>query len=181
MGLQKLLDNQIITIDDHKRGAREIKNWDDPSIDVHIEKITKYKIDGDTHDVIIKISINNFRPLVTIIPKNKKNEIPRKLMKEITLALFDIGLLTKFIQDLVKILRNYESIFNDVEKAKQALSMLSKHFNLKWTEVQIEKTVNDVVSSYTAICSNKSLKSYFIKLEKHKITLGDISSKSKIN
>ena len=44
MSLQALLNNQTIEIDDHKRGAREIKNWDDPNADIHIDKKTKYKI-----------------------------------------------------------------------------------------------------------------------------------------
>ena len=71
MSLQALLNNQTIEIDDHKRGAREIKNWDDPSIDIHIEKTTKYKIKGVLQDIIIKISINNQRPIVTFCSKNK--------------------------------------------------------------------------------------------------------------
>jgi len=174
MSLQALLNNQTIEIDDHKRGAREIKNWDDPSIDIHIEKTTKYKIKGVLQDIIIKISINNQRPIVTFCSKNKNIEIPTKLRKEIMAAFSDIELLNRFIHDLIVVLKNYKSIFEDIEKVKIALKMISIHFDLKWTDVIIAKNISNVVKSYTAICNNKTDKQYFIRLEKHKITLGDL-------
>ena len=36
MSLQSLTNGQTITIDDHKRGCREHKDWNDPSADIHL-------------------------------------------------------------------------------------------------------------------------------------------------
>ena len=44
MALKNLIENQIIIIDDHKRGAGEIKDFDNLENDIHIDKETNYKI-----------------------------------------------------------------------------------------------------------------------------------------
>ena len=46
MSIKKLIDNQTIIIDDHKRGSGEIKNWYDLANDVHIDKLTNFRIEG---------------------------------------------------------------------------------------------------------------------------------------
>lgn len=124
MSLIALLNNQTITIDDHKRGAREIKNWDNPSSDIHLEKKTKYKIEGFYQEVIIKISLNADRPIISIDSKKKKLEVPKKLLKEIRQAFFDLRKVDAFISDLVQILKNYASIYNDEEKVIKAMKMI---------------------------------------------------------
>ena len=46
MSIKKLIDNQIIIIDKHKRGSGEIKNWNDLANDVQIDKSTNFRIEG---------------------------------------------------------------------------------------------------------------------------------------
>lgn len=46
MALNGLIKKQTIIIDDHKRGSQEVKNWDDPSSDIHIDKTTNFPLDG---------------------------------------------------------------------------------------------------------------------------------------
>jgi hypothetical protein len=70
MSLRPLLEKQTIRIDDHKRGTREIKNWDDPGADVHIDKRTKYKVNGKVQSVTIRIPINNNRQISVEINGN---------------------------------------------------------------------------------------------------------------
>ena len=176
MSLQSLLNNQKITIDDHKRGAREIKNWDDPKSDIHIDKRTKYKIDGVFHEIVIKISINSVNPFITVKAKKKDIEIPKKLIKEIKNAFSDIDKINFFVTDLINILKDYESIFNTEDKVIKALKMISLHFDLLWSDKIIRKIVDNALTSYTGVYENRSGKQYFITFEKHRIILGDIDS-----
>ena len=83
MGLKRLIEDQTIIIDDHIRGNRELKNWDDPSVDVHIDKSTNSKINGEWQRVRIRVPINSNRPIKVENKKGKLEEIPRRLKKEI--------------------------------------------------------------------------------------------------
>ena len=51
MALNGLIKKQTIIIDDHKRGSQEVKNWDDPSSDIHIDKTTNFPLDGKRQKV----------------------------------------------------------------------------------------------------------------------------------
>jgi hypothetical protein len=179
MSLQALLNNQTIEIDDHKRGVREIKNWDDPNADIHIDKKTNYKIDGVLQEIRIKISINSLKPIISFKSKKKEVEIPEKLKKEIKKAFMDIEKRSRFVNDLIKILKDYKSIFENEAKVIQALNMISLHFDLMWSNKIITKMVHDNTTSYTGIYNDISGKQYFITLEKHKIVLGDIDTKNR--
>lgn len=174
MSIKSLLDNQEIDIEDHRKGSCEIKNWNDPTADIHIHKTTKYKIDGVLQKVTIKISINNFRPIVSLNTKKNEVDIPRKLKREIKNALKNKKKVGHFVSDLVKILKDYEPIFQSREKVIQSLKILSMHFDLLWNEQTITKMVDKAVTSYTGIYNDKSGKEYFITFEEHNIRLGDI-------
>ena len=63
MALSKLINNQKIIIDNHNQGCRVINNWDEQSSDIHIDKMTNYKIEGRKQKVRIRIPINSERPL----------------------------------------------------------------------------------------------------------------------
>lgn len=79
MSLKGLIDKQTIIIDDHKRGIGEIKNWDAPSSDVHIDKLTNFPIKGKRQKVRIRIPINSERPIKNVtanIHPNKKKPPP---------------------------------------------------------------------------------------------------------
>ena len=54
MALKELIENQTIKIDDHKRGNREIKNWDNARSDIHIDKTTNFPLNGKRQKVRIK-------------------------------------------------------------------------------------------------------------------------------
>ncbi|MEI7502778.1 MAG: hypothetical protein WCJ61_05800 [Paludibacter sp.] len=174
MKLKSLLNKQEIDIEDHRKGSGEIKNWADPSADIHIHKTTKYKIEGKSQDVTIKISINNFRPIVSLNVKKRDVPIPEKLRREILNAFKNEKKVSEFVSDLVKILKDYEPIFQSREKVIQSLKILSMHFDLLWNEQLIIKMVDEAVKSYTGIYTDKSEKEFFITFEEHNIRLGDI-------
>lgn len=179
MSLKSLLNNQAIDIEDHRRGSGEIKNWNDPSADIHIHKTTKFKIEGEFQEIIIKISINKFTPLVSLNMKKKDVAIPNKLMKEIKNAFKDEKKVGKFVSDLVKILKDYEPIFQSREKVIQSLKILSMHFDLKWNNQIIIKMVDEAVKSYTGTYNDNSGKQYFITFEEHNLRIGDIDVKNR--
>ena len=59
MALKELINEQTVIIDDHKRGSREAKNWDDQSRDIHIDKTTNFPLDGKIQKLKIRIPINS--------------------------------------------------------------------------------------------------------------------------
>jgi hypothetical protein len=63
MSLRKLIEGQKIIIDDHKRGSGEIKDWDNPANDIHIDKTTNFKVDGTRQALRIRVPINSERPI----------------------------------------------------------------------------------------------------------------------
>lgn len=69
MSLESLIHDQVIIIDDHKRGAGEIKNFDNQQNDVHIDKETSYPINGKRQKLKIRIPINSDKQLKS---KSKK-------------------------------------------------------------------------------------------------------------
>ncbi|WZL88748.1 hypothetical protein VS868_14215 [Salinimicrobium sp. 3283s] len=164
MSLKNLITDQIIIIDDHKRGSREIKNFDNPENDVHIDKETNFPVDGKRQKVKIRIPINSDRP-IKIENKKKPIDIPGKLRKEIKKAFENKQSRTEFIRDVMETLSNYESKLHSEEKVQVILKRLSKHFNLKWDDETIKKYKEEVLSTYTQFYTDDKGRKFFIKLD----------------
>ncbi len=174
MSLQRLINNQRLTIDDHKWGNREIKDWDDSISDVHIDKSTKWKVNGKRQNVRIRIPLNSERD-IKISKKGRSSEsIPSQLEKEIRGAFEDRHVRRSFIHDLEKVLANYNSVLSDREKVSAALRRLSKHFGLEWTGERVETYVNGKLVVYTEIYSSDGDKLYLMTFDKFRIAIGDI-------
>lgn len=174
MSLKPLIKNQSIIIDDHNWGAREIKNWDNSSSDIHIDKKTKYPIDGVKQNVRIRIPINTEREISVEIKKGKNNEVPNKLRREIIKAFEDKKVRDKFIKDLIPILDNFSSSLDSVEKAESVLRRLSKHFGLKWTTQKIENHIRGALLEYTQVYEDDDRNQYYITIDKSKIKISDV-------
>ena len=154
MSLAPLLEKQIIRIDDHHRGNREIKDWDDRRKDVHIDKRTKYKINGKIQDITIRIPINSDREITVEISGNRNSELPKKLYREIQEVLRENKQRTEaFANEVIEELNNYSSILTSEQKAEAALNRLSEHFDLQWTKDKIATYINGSLKSYTQILS----------------------------
>ena len=174
MSLKPLINNQSLIIDDHKWGAREEKNWDRKSIDIHIDKKTKYPIKGKKQEVRIKIPINTERE-ISIVAKNKKiKEIPSKLIREIKKALEDKPKREAFVRDLIPILENFNSILSSIEKAREVLDRIVKHFDLKWTGQEIENILKEALIEYIRIYEDESGTQYYIELDNRKIKISNV-------
>ena len=180
MSLTPLLEKQVIRIDDHNRGNREIKNWDDQRKDVHIDKRTKYKINGKIQNVTIRIPINSEREIVVEINGNRKDEIPNRLYKEIQKVLKENSQVTKaFAKDIAGEIKDYNSLLNDEKKAQAALEKLSKHFDLEWTNDKIATYINNKLVAYTQIYASKSNRTYYFTLNAYYIELSDVTGWSR--
>jgi len=162
MSIKKLIDNQTIIIDDHKRGSGEVKNWNDSANDVHIDKSTNLRIDGRYQKVRIRIPINSERPVKI---ENSRNEsidsIPKKIIKEIKEAFEDKETRDRFIKDLIDTLRNFGEILENEERVRQTLERLSKHFDLKWTTEKITSYINNTLQTYTEIYNDETGNEFF--------------------
>lgn len=172
MALRELIKDQTIMIDDHRRGSQEVKNWDDPSQDVHIDKTTNFPIKGRIQKVRIKIPINSDRPIK--IQNERKGEIegiPRRLLKEINKALEDCSIRNNFIEEILTVLKDFKSALSSEERANSVLTRISKHFGLEWPKEKIKKYVNDVLSSYTLVYEEDG-KEYFSKINNNTIEIG---------
>lgn len=172
MSLNNLIEDQIIMIDDHKRGTGEIKNFDNPENDVHIDKETNFPINGKRQKVKIRVPVNSDNP-IKIESKKKKIAIPSKLSREIRKAFEDKQTREDFIKDVLETLKNYESTLNSEEKAIKVLERLSKHFDLNWDSDTIKKYRDDVLLGYTQFYTDNQGRRFFIKLDKEKITIGE--------
>lgn len=180
MSLRPLINKQIIRIDDHNRGNGEVKSWDDQSKDVHIDKRTKYKINGKTQYVTIRIPINSDRKISVEIGGDRNAKIPNNLYKEIRKVLKDnsdaAGAFAKEIADEIK---DYSSLLGNEQKAQAALNRLSKHFNLEWTKDKIATYVNDNLVAYTQIYRSEKRKAYYFTLNTDFLELSDITGWSR--
>lgn len=173
MSLSVLIENQSIIIDDHKRGNQEIKNWDDLSVDVHIDKKTNYPINGKRQNVRIRIPINSERPIIIENGKKQRlDDIPSQLRKEIRNALENNETRENFLKDLINTIKNFDSILDNEERARQILKNLSRHFNLKWNKEKIATYVNDILQVYTEIYVDKNETQFFITVDREKIKIG---------
>ena len=133
--MKRLLNNQAIFIDDHKRCVSHA-NFDDPSADIHLDKKSK---DGLYR---IKVPLNSDKPIQVSVKGNRGQTIPKDLKREIQDAFSDEKKRKGFVKELVDILKNYP--YTDVnkefdsdgvpQKAFNALKQISKHFDLEWSE-----------------------------------------------
>ncbi|MEI6949618.1 hypothetical protein V9K67_20695 [Paraflavisolibacter sp. H34] len=178
--MRKLLDKQTVRIDDHKRGNKEAKKWNDQSVDVHIDKRTKYKIGGKIRHVTIRIPINSDREIGVEVDGKKNEEIPRPLYKEIRDALLNNReKANDFARDIITEVNNYGALLESEGRASAALNRLSKHFDLDWTKDKVATYVNESLQAYTQIYSSKEKKLYFMTLQPQYIELSDITRSSK--
>jgi molecular chaperone GrpE (heat shock protein) len=174
MSLKPLINNQSLIIDDHKWGAREEKNWDKSSNDIHIDKKTKYPIDGKLQEVRIKIPINSDKEISVQVKKNKLGNVPRKLKKEINDAFEDKQTRDAFIRELLPILENFSSNLDSVEKAIRVLDRISKHFDLEWSTQTIENHLKGALIELTQVYIDSDNKQYYISLDRNKIKISDV-------
>jgi len=176
--MKKLINNQSVRIDDHFRGAKEIKELDKPSKDVHIDKETMFKIDGKKRKVRIKIPLNSNREIQISTGRNKLSNVPAKLRKEIQKALSDKEKRTSFVNDILNNINNYESMLSQKEKASLTLDKLAKHFELKWTKQEISTYANDVLKLHTRIYTDSNNLKYRISLNSKRILIKEVTNKS---
>jgi metal-responsive CopG/Arc/MetJ family transcriptional regulator len=172
MSLKTLINDQLIIIDDHKRGTGEVKDFDASENDVHIDKETNFPIDGRRQKLKIRIPINSEAP-IKVENKRKQIPIPIKLNKEIKRAFENKQVRNAFIRDVLETLTNYQSALNSEEKAIKILERLSKHFDLKWDDEIIKKYREEALLTYTQFYTDENNRRFFIKLDKNKITIGE--------
>ncbi|MWB95142.1 hypothetical protein GON26_12290 [Flavobacterium sp. GA093] len=180
MSLKGLIENQTIIIDDHKRGSREIKNWDSESNDVHIDKTTNFPVDGKRQKIRIRVPINSSRPIkIENQKKDNLKQIPKQLEREIKKAFENTGKRREFILEIIDILKDFETSLNNEDRAKQILENLSNHFGLKWTGEKITTYVEEVLMAYTEVFEDKRGGNFFMKIDREKIEIGENSGYAK--
>lgn len=172
MALKKLIDNQTIRIDDHNRGNREQKNWDDKSKDVHIDKSTNTKVNGKRQKVQIRIPINSDRPIKISNKNDQVISIPKSLEKEIIQALENKEKREAFVSDILNTLREFPSSLDNENRAKYILDILSKHFGLEWTGEKTATYAKDILKYYAQMYSDQNGLSYFLTIDNQKIEIG---------
>ena len=164
-------------IDDHKRGSKESKIWDNKSSDVHIDKSTKYQIKGKKETVRIRIPINSESEIsVKSKDKSKIDDVPRKLKKEIVKAFENKKKRSLFINDLVTILDNFSSVLDNIDKVKDTLKRLSGHFDLEWSKQNIQDYIDDYLTEYTQVFKDENNKQYYITISRHRIKISDVDN-----
>lgn len=172
MSLKPLIKEQKLRIDDHKRGTGEVKDWNDSSADIHLDKETNYPIKGRIQNVRIKIPLNSDSDISIKNNKKPSAEIPRKLIREIQGALENKKDRQDFVNDLVDILKDYESALSNIDNLRQSIKKIGKHFELDWSDSEIATSVNGALQSLTKYYSDDENNRYFIKFDRREITIG---------
>jgi hypothetical protein len=164
MNLEKLIKGQKIRIDNHQRGSGAINNWDDRTVDVHIDKTAYYP---KNVEVRIRIPLNDLNRGISMeSPDGKKmDNIPFALQEEIQKTLGDPNTRAPFIGSLKNILKNYSTILTSEEQVKQALESLSKHFGLHWTENQLKE--------FAYVFEDDKKNRYLVEMDSDEITIAD--------
>jgi hypothetical protein len=182
MNLKKLINNQTISVDDHKWGNGEIKEWDLESTDIHLEKKTKTRIDGEYRTVTIKVPLNSDRPIK--IENKEKHEsledVPRRLKKEIKAAFANETKRENFIKDLILVLKDFHSILGTMSNARQALLRIAKHFEIDLTYENMIKSFDDVIQRYTESFEDKDGIKYYMTVNNKRIKIGDYKDKKEL-
>ncbi len=150
MSLKRLIKNQTIKIDDHKAGAREIKQWDKSDIDVHIHKSTNFRVNGKKQNIDIKIPINSERPL-SVMSMGKDIDIPKDLKKEILEAFRNPTIRNNFVDDVIKNISEYKTELSSIDRAESVLRRISRHFGLDDSYRVVKKYDGDNLVSLTLV------------------------------
>ncbi len=174
MSFKPLINHQSLSLDDHYRGTGEMKDFDKQSIDVHIEKKTKYKINGKPTTIIIKIPINSDREITIKIKGKKQNYIPKRLEKEIKDALSEPKKLKQLAKDLMKTLKNYKSEKSDIEKLRDSLDRIAKHFDLEWTGQEVINRFDSEIIHFIRVFHDDKRELYYIELYRNKIKISNV-------
>ena len=175
--MKNLLKNQEVRICNHKDGSSF--NWDDPSEDIHIDKI-KY-VKGGRKEYHIRIPINSNRPM-SFSSNNGRNSIPRKLEKEINEAFDDPEKREGFLNYVIESIKNIDSKeFTFEERCNNAIDNLKKAFNIPDdTFIIIKGRINNAVKLVSQIVSDGKDSYYFIVLD-NKFVIGEITYKQIIS
>ena len=179
MSLKPLIKDQKIRIDDHKRGTGEVKDWNDSSADIHLDKETYYPINGRIQNVRIKIPLNSESDISIKNNKKPTAEIPRKLKREIQSALENKEDRQSFVNDVVDILKDYDSALSNINNLRQSIKKIAKHFELDWSDSEIVTSVNGALQSLTKYYSDEENNRYFVRFDKTEITIGQKTDENK--
>ena len=178
MALIKLIKNQKITIDDHKRGCGEVNDWNNKAADIHIHKETNDGADS----IVVKIPLNDDNRKVQIYNRrrNKKlQEVPGWLRKEVESALNNVNTRKAFIENVVENLRNYNwpnyhrSQSDYVQGIRALVTRIANAFDLELTEEMTELWSNVGLIKYTHILVSKSNRKFRLELTRQRMKLGE--------
>ena len=173
MKLKRLIKDQTLTIDDHKRGAGEVMDWDAPGVDVLIDKSTNYLVDGKHQKVRIRIPINTELPIVLENGSGESiDDIPETLQKEIKEALEDRDIRNSFVTDLVEILKNLDTLLSSEESARDILENFSSHFGREWSKFKATTYSKDILHYYSETYFDEVGTEYFINVNRFEIRIG---------
>jgi hypothetical protein len=178
--MKPLINGQTLRIDDHIRGTGQATNWDDPSKDIHMEKITDFPWNGEKgKSIIIKIPLNSDLPIRIDIKGVKRNkipvEIPPILRKEIESAFEDKNKRAAFVNDLKDVLKGFPTKFDNVERCREVLEKIGTHFNIDFKK-EVMTIVGGKTLLYTIIFQSKeeSIKHYYITLGRNHLVIGNL-------
>ena len=180
MSLKPLIKNQKLRIDDHKWGAGEVKDWNDSSSDIHLDKETNYRIYGEIQKVRIKIPLNSENNISITNGSKPNTKIPRELKKEIQSAFSDKNKRRAFVEDLVRILQDYKSA-TTIENVTGTVEKIARHFDLDWSEKEIRITVENILSSFVKYYKDDEGREFYIDINNKRIIIGQVPKYEKYN
>ena len=139
--IKKLINNQVIRIDNHLRNVPN--DFNDKKQEVHIHKEFREYPNQKNNDVYIKIPLNS-KKKISISPK-----VSDRILKEIRDVLDDSETREKFINEVCKVLKEEWKWKSSIENKNDVAKKIANAFGLKkmlsYTEIIHNSELRDVV------------------------------------
>ena len=139
--IKKLINNQVIRIDNHLRNVPN--DFNDKKQEVHIHKEFREYPNQKNNDVYIKIPLNS-KKKISISPK-----VSDRILKEIRDVLDDSETREKFINEFCKVLKEEWKWKSSIENKNDVAKKIANAFGLKkmlsYTEIIHNSELRDVV------------------------------------
>lgn len=173
--MKRLVEGQKIRIDNHRRGTTGIDYYDDPANDIHLDKTLYDEKSKKTYQ--IRVPLNSKRS-VSVVSKNGKEVIPKRLLEEVAEAFENPKKRSKFVAEISDILKNYpvqNKGITDIEKVFVAMKRVAISFDLGWDDNKIVKFIYETKTEGTEYISLiiEPLNTFYLSFMEKGIVISD--------
>lgn len=173
--MKRLIENQIIRIDNHRAGG--IIDWNDRTTCIHIHE----ECFSNKKRYIIKVPLNREEEASFTNMHNPHKPIPPKIIKEIQETLNNPQIRDRFIEDVCDVLisANWDMSEENVQNISEKIS---RAFGLSY--FRSYKTIDDAnnIVSFTQVMVDKNMTKYQLTIDllNQRLSIGQLKNNSRL-